>query len=71
MNLICEIHAFKDLKDGHECDLGIDNLKSFDAGMIGNVTSAVCHSEVCGCVLYGLSKIIVTCPGVVESILVL
>ena len=58
INLICEVHALGRGVNMIYCDLGIDNLKSFDVGMICGVTSAVCHSEVCGCVLCGLRKII-------------
>ena len=60
MNLFCVIHA---LKIGRMVvsvtyyDLRIDNLKSCDMWMICNLTGVVCHGEVCGCILCGLSKI--------------
>ena len=64
MNLICDAHTLKICRRGMNmtyCDLGIDKLKSFYVGMICNVIGEVCHSEICGCVLIGLSKIIVSC----------
>ena len=68
MNLICVIHALKIVRMVMRvtcCNLGIGNLKSCDVWIICNVTSVVCHSQVCGCVLCGLSKIIVSyfCGG--------
>ena len=64
MNLICKVHALKICRmvmNVAYCDLRINNLKSFNLGMICNVTGVVCHSKVCGCVLCGLSEIIVSC----------
>ena len=64
MNLICMIHAMKICRmvgNVTYCNLWINNLKSFEVGMISNVTSAVCHGEVCGCVFFWLSKIIMSC----------
>ena len=64
MNLICMSHV---LKIGRMvvsvtyCNLGINNPKSCDVWTIWDVTSVVCHGEVCGCILCGLSEIIVSC----------
>ena len=64
MNLICAIYALKICRmvvNETYCDLGIGNLQSFNVGMICNVTGVVCHGEVCGSVLCGLSEIIMSC----------
>ena len=61
MNLIGEIHACRMVLNMIYCSFGIDNLKRFNVGMICNVASVVCHGKVCGYVLCGLSKIIVSC----------
>ena len=47
------------------CNHGIDNPKSCDVWMICNVTGVVCHGKVCGCVLCGLSEIVMSyfCGG--------
>ena len=75
MNLICVIHALKSgmmVMSVTYCNLGINNLRSFNVWMICDVTGAMCHAEVCGCILHGLSEIVVSCscggcvyPGVV------
>ena len=75
INLISEIHALKICRmvlNVIYCGFRINNLKSFNVGMICDVTSVVCQGEVCGCVLCGLSKIFMSCscsgciyPGVV------
>ena len=49
----------------------IINLRSFNVGMICNVTGAVCHGKVCGCALCWLSEIIIAAPVVTVFIPVL
>ena len=68
MNLICVIHALKIgrmVMSVTYCDLVINNPKSCNVWMICDVTGVVCHGKVCGCVLCGLSKIIMSyfCGG--------
>ena len=75
MNLICMIHALVGCRmvvSVTYYDLKINNPRSCNVWMICHVAGAVCHSKVCGCVLCGLSEIIVSCfcggciyPGVV------
>ena len=72
MNLICMIHALKIgrmVMSVTYCNLGIDNLKSFNVWMICNVTIVVCYGEVCGYVLCGLSEIIMSwsCGGCIYA----
>ena len=64
MNLICMIHTLKIsrmIMSVAYCDLSIDNLKSCDVWIICDVTGVVCHVKVCGCVLCGLSEIVMSC----------
>ena len=64
MNLISKIHVLKIYRmfmDVIYCDLAINNLRHFNVGMICSVTSVECHSEVCGCILSGLSEITMNC----------
>ena len=64
LNLIGKIHVLKICRMVMNliyCNLWINDLKSFDVGMICNMTDVVCCSMFCGCVLCGLSKIIVNC----------
>ena len=64
VNLISMIHALKISRvvvSVTYSNLGISNLKSCDVRRVGNMTSAVCHGKVCGCVLCGLSEIMMSC----------
>ena len=64
INLICVIHVLKIcriVKSVTYYNLRIHNPKSCDVSMIYSVTDAVCHEEVCGCILCVLSEIIVGC----------
>ena len=64
MNLIGEIHDLKIYRmvmNVIYCNLGINNLKSFDVGMIHDVTGVECHGKVCGYILCWLSEIIIKC----------
>ena len=64
VNLICVNHALKICRmvmNLTNCDLRINNPKSFYVWMSCDVTGAVCYGEVCACGLCGLSEIIVNC----------
>ena len=75
MNLICMIHALRIsgmVMSVTYYNLRIDNLRSCNVQMICAAIGVVCLSEVCGCVLCGLSEFVVSCscggciyPGVV------
>ena len=64
LNLNGEIHVlniYRMVMNVIYCNLIINNMKSFNVGMICNVPSVECHSEVCGCVLCGLNEVIMNC----------
>ena len=67
VNLIDMIHVLKTYRIDMNVtyyDLGINNWKSFYIGMICDVISEVCHDKVCGCVLCGLSEIVVMAASI-------